>query len=124
MRAQLNETEVEHGRAMSAVEAQRDAGSAREAELSEKLRKARQAAERAACSGEDDVIAVEKVIRARHEKEVAGLEERACKAEERVRARQTVVVVVVMMTKYIGDWEGFGKVNFMPLLRLQSLVVI
>lgn len=67
------------------MEAQRDAAVVRETELSDELRRARQAAERAAWSGEDDVIAVEKSMRASHEREVASLQDRACRAEQRVR---------------------------------------
>lgn len=106
LRTQLNETEIEHGRAISAVEAQRDAGTAREAEKSEELRKVRQAAERAACSGEDEVIAAEKVIRASHEGEVSSLQERACKAEERVRGHGSCGNVE---QGFGGGWDGFDQ---------------
>lgn len=81
---ELEDTETARAQSISAVEAERDAAIAREAELSEDLRNVQLAAERVACSGEDDVIAVEKAMRAKHEQEVAGLHDRASKADERV----------------------------------------
>lgn len=67
------------------MDAQSSAAAAREAELSEELRQARQAAARAAYTGEDHVIAMEKAMRGKHEREVAELQTRASESEERVR---------------------------------------
>ena len=69
------------------MDAQSSAAAAREAELSEELRQARQAAARAAYTGEDHVIAMEKAMRGKHEQEVAELQTRASESEERVRVR-------------------------------------
>ncbi|CAM9446900.1 unnamed protein product, partial [Hapterophycus canaliculatus] len=80
----LEETESACAEAVSAAEAQRNAAVDRQEELSEDLRRARQAAERLTVSGEDAVIAAEKDMRAKYEKEIEALRERASKAEERV----------------------------------------
>ena len=85
LKGQLEDTETARAKAVTAVEAQRDAAVERQEELSEDLRRARQAAERLTVSEEDAVIAVEKDLRAKHERDVAALQDRASKAEERVR---------------------------------------
>lgn len=85
LKGQLEDTETASAKAVTAIEAQRDAAVGRQEELSEDLRRTRQAAERLTVSEEDAVIAVEKDMRAKHEREVAALRERASKAEERVR---------------------------------------
>lgn len=89
LKGQLDDTESARAKAVAAVEVQRDAAVERQECLSEDLRRARQAAERQTVSEEDAVIAVEKDMRAKHEKEVAALRERAGKAEERVSARMS-----------------------------------
>ncbi|CAN0101905.1 unnamed protein product [Scytosiphon promiscuus] len=80
----LEDTENTCAEAVSVAEAQRNAAVDRQEELSEDLRRARQAAERLTVSEEDAVIAAERDMRAKHEKEVEALQERASKAEERV----------------------------------------
>lgn len=85
LKGQLEDTETARAKAVTAVEAQRDAAVERQEELSEDIRRARQAAERLTVSEEDAVIAVEKDLRAKHERDVAALQDRASKAEERVR---------------------------------------
>ena len=87
LKTQLEESEKARSRSTTAVNAQSSAAATREAELSEALRQARQAAARAAYSGEDDVIAIEKTMRAKHEREVAELQARASELEERVRVK-------------------------------------
>ncbi len=88
LRGQLEDAETARASAVTAAEAVRDAAVDRQEELSEDLRRARQAAERLTVSEEDAVIAVEKDMRAKHEREVAVLQERASKAEARVRERE------------------------------------
>ena len=87
LKTQLEESEKARSRSTTAVNAQSSAAATREAELSEALRQARQAAARAAYLGEDDVIAIEKTMRAKHEREVAELQARASELEERVRVK-------------------------------------
>lgn len=91
LKGQLEDTESTCVEAVTAIEAQRDAAVGRQEELSEDLRRARQAAERLTVSEEDAVIAVEKDMRAKHEREVAVLQERASEAEERVRVREVFI---------------------------------
>lgn len=85
LKGQLQDTETACTKTVTAVEAQRDAAVGRQEELSEDLRRVRQAAERLTVSEEDAVIAVEKDMRAKHERDAAALQERASTAEERVR---------------------------------------
>lgn len=85
LKGQLEDSETARASAVTAAEALRDAAVERQEELSEDLRRARQAAERLTVSEEDAVIAVEKDMRAKHEQDVAVLRERASKAEARVR---------------------------------------
>lgn len=74
LKAQIEETE-----------AQREAAEGRQEELCEDLGRARQAVERLTIS-ERRALGVEIEMRDKHEEEVAVLQERASKAEERVRA--------------------------------------
>ena len=101
LRTQLEESEKARSRAASVADAQFSAAAAREAELSEELLRSRQAAARAACSGEDDVIAMENAMRGKHEREVAELQARATESEQRVR--------VAVGLGRVGGVEGGGR---------------
>lgn len=108
LKGQLEDTETSCAKAVAAVEAQRDAAVGRQEDLSEDLRRARQAAERFTVSEEDAVIAVEKDMRAKHERDVAALRERASKAEERVR-RWLLVPLDPFFGRRAGlGWAGLG----------------
>lgn len=87
LKGQLEETESACAKAVSVAEAQRNAAVDRQEELSEDLRRARQASERLTVAEEDAVIAAERDMRAKHDTEVEALRERASKAEERVSER-------------------------------------
>lgn len=93
LKGQLEDTEHARAKTVAAVEAERDAAVERQDGLSEDLRRARQAAERLTVSEEDAIIAMEKDMRIKHEKEVAVLRERASKAEERVRNERMSFIV-------------------------------
>eukprot|EP00903_Cladosiphon_okamuranus_P013669 g12730.t1 len=97
LQGQLEDTETSCAKAVAAVEAQRDAAVGRQEELSEDLRRARQAAERLTVSEEDAVIAVEKDMRAKHKRDVAALQERASKAEERVLVLEPLEIEVLRL---------------------------
>ena len=93
LKAKLAEAANAQARAVSAIEARHDAAVAREQELNDEVRRARQAAERASCSRENDVIEMEKAMHTSHERQVYVLQERVSRTEERVR----IVMVMIMI---------------------------
>lgn len=84
---QRDEAETARASVAAALEEHKTAAAARESELGEEMLKARRVAEKMMNAGDDDVIAVEKMLRAKHEKEVSDLRDRACTAEKQVIRR-------------------------------------
>lgn len=85
LRKQLEETGNARELSAKNMEAQRDAAAAREVELRDDLQEARLATDRIAYSRDDDVIAIEKDMRDRHQQEISEWQNRAFEAEKTVR---------------------------------------
>lgn len=84
IKRQRDEAEAARASVAVALEEHKTTAAARASELGEEMMKARRTAERMINAGDDNVIAVEKLLRAKHEKEVSKLRDRACEAEKRV----------------------------------------
>lgn len=84
---QRDEAETARAGVAAALEAHQAASAARETDLGEEMLKARRTAEKLLSAEDDAVIAMEKSLRTKHEREISELRDRACKAEKRVRGR-------------------------------------